>query len=102
MPFKRSFIFFLFIIFVQAATAQPLFNGNVFDRKNKQPLSNVSISIGKKKGGFLSDKNGHFAFSTGSLRKTDTLTLSSIGYSTLKIPLADAIEIKDFFLLEES
>src|SRR5262249_21725332 len=35
-------------------------------------------------------------------KKTDTLVLSSIGYSTLKIPIADAMEIKEFFLSEES
>lgn len=87
---------------IQTAFSQSSINGNVFDRKSNKPLSNVSISINKKKAGSLSDNAGHFALSTSNLRKSDTLVLSSIGYSTLKIPLADAMAIKDFFLSEES
>ena len=102
MIFYRFLIATFCLCSTQQLFSQSSIYGNVFDKKSNKPLSNVSISINKKKGGSLSDSKGHFTLPSSGFKKTDTLVLSSIGYSTLKIPIADAMEIKDFFLTEES
>lgn len=102
MPFNRIPLIFIFLLFSAIGFSQSSINGVVLDKKNNKPLSNVSISVNTKKIGSLSDPKGHFALSSANLKKTDTLILSSVGYSTLKIPIADAMQLKDFFLSEES
>jgi hypothetical protein len=79
-----------------------LINGNVFDKKNNKPIHNVSISLNKKNSGSLSDPKGYFTIPSGKLKNSDTLILSSIGYSTLKIPIEEALKVKSFFLSEET
>ena len=81
---------------------QSVIDGKIYDRRSNKPLANASVSVNKKKVGSLSDKKGYFSLSSAGLKKTDTLILSSVGYATLKIPLADAFEVKEYFLLEDS
>ncbi|MBC7935904.1 MAG: carboxypeptidase-like regulatory domain-containing protein [Rhizobacter sp.] len=99
---QRFLLIISFISIAFSVRAQTSLGGNIFDRRNNKPLQNVSVSIKKKNIGSLSDKKGHFEISAAKLKKTDTLVISSVGYSTIKIPVSDAFLLKDYFLAEDS
>ncbi|RYY68133.1 MAG: carboxypeptidase-like regulatory domain-containing protein [Chitinophagaceae bacterium] len=91
----------LILLLTASAVFSQSIEGTVLDKRDNKPLSNVSISISKKKSGFLSDQKGHFKMAATKLKKSDTLYLSSIGYMTLKVPVLEALKLQSFVLTEE-
>ena len=104
--YRRASLNLLLIIVLslssQTLSAQVSIVGNVLDKKSNKPIPNVSISINRRRSGSLSDLKGHFAVPVSSAKTSDTLVLSSVGYSTLRMPIAQALYVKDFFLAEDS
>lgn len=95
-------IIILTLLTPAAVGAQTVIGGNVLNRKSHTPIANVSVCLNKKKKGSVSDTKGHFVMPVSGFKSTDTLVLSSVGYSTLKIPLSDAMLVREFFLTEEA
>lgn len=100
--FRRFLVLLFFVITGFYAMAQSSIDGVVMDKISRKPISNVTISVKKKNIGSLSDQKGHFVIPASRWKQNDTLILSSIGYSTLRIPISEALAVKDFFLSEES
>jgi outer membrane receptor protein involved in Fe transport len=55
--------------------------GKITDSKTSQPLSGVSVSISGNDKGVISDQDGHFVISAGSVTP-QSIRVSSVGYKT--------------------
>lgn len=70
----------IFVFFTQLLIGQNI-NGVVLDSKTKAPIENVTIFFQKKNIGTVSNDNGEFNLKLNSrISRTDSLTLSCIGY----------------------
>ena len=88
---KQISLFILVITLAQTTVAQELFTfkGKITDAKNNAPLY-YSIIVNKRTNtGVTSNVDGSFAL---QVLKTDTLLISSSGYSLRKLPVAKALE----------
>jgi hypothetical protein len=80
--------------------AQQAIRGKVINIRNGKPLSNATLSISRKIFG-LSDALGYFLVPVDRIKNTDTFSVSSAGFTTLKIPLAQAIKQSEFYVRED-
>ncbi len=87
---------------INPAFAQYSIRGKILTTNGKKPVANVSVGLSGSGTGALSDAAGNFRMSLDQLIKTDTLTISSIGFVTLKVPVQQAIQQSQFLLTEES
>jgi hypothetical protein len=92
----------LFLLFaVCKATAQSVFEGQVFDKKLNTPIQSVTVGLIKTKIVALTNQQGYFNIQIDNLVPVDTLVFSSVGYNTFKLAVADYIE-NVFVMLEPS
>jgi hypothetical protein len=49
----------------------------------------------------LSDALGYFLLPVDRIKNTDTFSVSSVGFATLKIPVAQAVKQSEFYVKEE-
>lgn len=103
---KRVFHFFSFVSFFllaicTASIAQLSVKGRIVDKTDNKPVPNATIKIPKTPQK-LSDATGYFEIPLQKVRKADSVTISSVGFKTLKIPVYEAINLSSFFLLEDS
>ncbi len=97
---KQSFLLIIFFCSFQSAFAQSEIRGKVFDRQTNKPLRGVSIGLVSSKRGTLTDTSGYFNFYLPRAKKTDTLLFSSVGFLPLKITVAEARSLSQFYLTE--
>lgn len=91
---RLSLLFLLYILPLHALAQKPVnqiitIKGVVVDQKNSHPLAYVSVGILNKPIGTVADTTGQFMFSVGPENLTDTIKLSLVGYTPLKIILKD-------------
>jgi hypothetical protein len=76
--------------FAQNATAEDVtIKGVVLDKETNKPLAYVSVGILNKPIGTVADTAGHFTFNISQENFTDTIQVSIVGYSALKISVKD-------------
>jgi hypothetical protein len=89
LNFKSFILVAVLIICIIQISAQTIqIKGNVIDAASGEAMPYVNISLAGKTAGTISDTNGQFELKFNK-SKNDTITLSSIGYKTLKIPVSD-------------
>lgn len=64
----------------------------------ERPISYASITTSESNKAILADSKGNFRLSVNINTESDSLVISSIGYSTFKMPIHKAIKLKKFFL----
>jgi len=105
---KANAYFFLFWIMALLTSmpgpifAQAEIKGRVIYEKDETPAQYATVELLKQKDGSLTDKNGHFSFYIFNHRNDDTLLISSVGYETLKIPVATALKRSEYVLTEKA
>ena len=72
-----------FFFFIQNAFSQSV-SGTVTDQQNSKGISGVSVSVKGTNTATITDNNGGYRINASS---TGTLVFSSVGYSTLEIPI---------------
>lgn len=76
--------------FAQGSTAENVtLKGIVLDKESNTPLAYVSVGILNKSFGTVSDTSGHFIFNIGKDNFADTIQVSTVGYSAIKIPVKE-------------
>ena len=106
MSFHRCLRCFLLPLIFLVSTfsslhAQQAIKGKIINQKNGKPLSNATLSVSRKIFG-LSDALGYFLLPVDRIKNTDTFSVSSVGFATLKIPVAQAVKQSEFYVKEES
>ncbi len=92
MPLKPLLTLLLICSFACQTFAQQaptLLKGLVTDKETTTPLAYVSVGILNKPLGTVSDTAGRFTFSIGPDNLADTLQLSIVGYTALKMAVKD-------------
>lgn len=102
MKFIKILSFLFLLTAISPVFAQYSIRGKVLNINSKKPVSNVSVGLSHSNNGALSDAAGNFRMYIDDIRNTDTLTISSIGFVTLKIPVQQAIKQSQFLLTEDS
>ena len=69
--------------------------GFVLDKEANKPLAYVSVGILNKSIGTVADTAGHFIFNIGKENFADTIQVSIVGYSALKISVKDFMSRSD-------
>ncbi|WP_299324946.1 carboxypeptidase-like regulatory domain-containing protein [uncultured Maribacter sp.] len=86
------FQFFFFILFICSALGQDTHKGLIVDKTTKQPLPFVNIGVVGKGMGTVSDEQGLFYLYLNDTKilSTDIIQISSLGYQTIEISVANA------------
>ncbi|QNK77757.1 carboxypeptidase-like regulatory domain-containing protein [Winogradskyella undariae] len=96
-------ILILFLIFSSFSYSQKTsFEGKVFDKQTKQPLTYCNIGIINKNLGTLSNVKGEFVIDLTKISTSDTIIFSYLGYKSLNIKLNDLINRKDSIFLKSN
>lgn len=98
MKLRILFYILIFIFIILPVGAQNKLKGKVVDAKTNSPLSGASIRFSGKSG-TLSDKNGSF---TLDCSKTKEITVSYIGFETIKIPVTNCDQELKVALVQSS
>lgn len=93
---------FLFCSLFTPATifAQNTLLGKVVTESDnvEKPIGYASVSTSESNKAILADAKGNFRLPVNGNTETDSLIISSVGYSTFKMPLNKAINLKKFIL----
>src|SRR5450631_250680 len=82
--------------FSQRPTAENFtLTGLVTDKETNAPLAYVSVGILNKPLGTVTDTLGHFIFNIGQENISDSLQLSIVGFSALRISVKDFMSSRD-------
>ncbi|MEW4923980.1 DUF5686 family protein [Algibacter sp. 2305UL17-15] len=95
---KIKLLFALFLLNICVAIAQTKVSGYVFDESNL-PVSFANVLFSGSTQGTITDENGKFYLESDDT--WDALTVSFIGYETLKIPLEKKVNYNLKFVLKE-
>lgn len=94
--FAVSLLFFSQLIF-----AQGTIKGKIKYANDEAPAAFVSIELEQDKSNrTMSDNAGNFHLNISEAQKKDILLISSVGYQTLRIPVATALTRSSFTLAE--
>jgi len=91
------FIFFLGFI----GFSQTEIKNKVLDTLDSYPIGSASVYIKNTTIGTVTNIDGNFLLQVPKKHENDTLIISSIGYSTYKIPINEFDASKEIFLKEE-
>lgn len=83
---KRVYIYIIAIFLIGTKISAQEFNGVLLDSLDQEPIVYAHISSAKTGIGTISNEKGEFAFS--SFSTSDTLTITHMGYKTIKIPFS--------------
>lgn len=81
--------------------AQIELKNKIIDFQKDEPVESASIYISNTTIGTISNSDGNFVLQVPQEHVNDTLVISSIGYATEKIPVAQFDDSVPFYLLEE-
>jgi len=81
--------------------AQDIIKGKIFSAKDKKPAAFASIKLLNRSNGCISDASGNFSLPVHTIKSTDTLLISLIGFENLKIAARKAA-VQSEFALQES
>ncbi|MBX2843958.1 MAG: carboxypeptidase-like regulatory domain-containing protein, partial [Flammeovirgaceae bacterium] len=89
---KNYFLSFLFLpIFYSTSFAQvnnPPIKGYILSAEDNNPIPFTSIGISSKNIGTITNESGYFELKISTFSSKDTLVCSSLGYKSVKLPLA--------------
>ena len=98
---KISLLFsILFATSLLQVYAQSVIKGKILFAKDARPIAFASIKLLNYNAGSVSDASGNFSLVVHSVKQTDTLMISSVGYENLKIPAQKAMLLSEFKLQE--
>ena len=101
LRFQYWGLMFLFAICTYPAFTQLLITGKIVNNRDGKPVSNASIGIPGMR--FRqSDANGNFRFTLNEYKLRDSLIITSVGFKTVRIPVSNAANIKEFRLHEQA
>ncbi len=92
MRFKFLCLSFLLIQAIASsiyAQDNSVITGKIINGEDKEPLPFASIRLKNHPIGTISNENGDFDFYIPKSKRTDTLTISFIGFNTYEVPLAN-------------
>jgi len=92
MRFKLLFAFFLVlqtIGFHVSAQDNSVITGKIINGEDKEPLPFASIRLKNHPIGTISNENGDFDFYIPKSKRTDTLSISFIGFNSYEVPLVN-------------
>ena len=100
-----SKIFSLTVVVLIAALphflfAQAAINGKVIYEKDHAPAVGANIELNNKSASAITDETGNFKISIQHPNQSDSITISSVGYESIKIPVSSAIKKPEFKLKE--
>jgi hypothetical protein len=98
--FKRFFFFLVLSVAAVSSKAQNNIRGRIIYERDAKPASAVSITLANHMGGNVTDQAGNFDLNIPSGGKNDTVIISSVGYQSIKMPVRQALERKEFRLVE--
>lgn len=86
---KRGLIAILIFVFYTAAAQEKIvtLTGKIVDKQTQHPIPFVNIQLKSGSSGTSTNQDGEFIFKIGESRNGDTLSISSIGYKTLLLPI---------------
>jgi hypothetical protein len=76
-------------------TENETLRGVVLDKETNTPIAYANVGILNKPIGTVTDTTGHFIFNIGQGNFTDSLQVSIVGYSALKISVKDFMSSSD-------
>lgn len=81
----------LFLFFLPLCSKAQIKNvqGEVVDKQSDEPIPFASVQFSFHGGGVLTDSLGRFIISLNNVLVNDSLIVTSVGYSQVKIPLCD-------------
>jgi hypothetical protein len=83
-------------VFAQApATPNITIKGIVVDKETSKALAYVNVGVLSKPVGTVTDTAGHFSFGIGQDNFADTILVSIVGYTALKISVKDFMSASD-------
>lgn len=94
-----TFLFFLLLPGL-SAISQERIRGTVFNKKNNEPISHVSVTTIRGIGS-MTDTSGNFSFwFPRQIRPKDSITISAIGFSPLRLSVQELVGKKEIHLDE--
>ncbi|APY00903.1 carboxypeptidase-like protein [Lacinutrix venerupis] len=101
MKYPNQLLYILFFLFATSVFAQKEINNQVVDFFKDEPIESASVYIQNTAIGTITNADGKFVLRIPKENVSDTLVISSIGYSTEKIPL-DQFDASDAIYLVEA
>ena len=97
MPIKTLLTLIFACIVTSQIFAQEsiVLTGTVVDKAINMPLAYVSVGVLNKSMGSVTDTSGNFVFNIGQENISDSLQISIVGYSPLRIAVKDFIAASD-------
>lgn len=101
--FSRTTRFvFLFCCITGSLHAQRDLYGKILYERDDRPVASASVTLLNNHSGNISDQSGNFRLHIPVNRYNDTIVISSIGYESIYIPVKQAMNKKEFKLVEAS
>jgi len=97
----RYLLFFLFLA-LQTNAQEVLFEGHIYDKKNKAPIPYVNLSFLNTLKGTSTDEKGHFYLDIPTTHLEKQVHISSLGYNDTIVPAKVLYASKRFEMVEES
>lgn len=101
MKLQNQILYILFFLCSTITFAQQEITNKVVDFFKDDPIESASVYIKTTAIGTITNADGKFALRIPRENATDTLVVSSIGYSTEKIPLDQFDASEPIYLVEE-
>lgn len=94
---------FLFCPGFSPISFSQLFTGKVLSKSDESPIPYATIGVKGKNAGTVADLSGRFRMSFPRfVKRNDSIVISSIGFVSLKLPVASVINSEVFILEEEA
>ncbi|WP_290701072.1 carboxypeptidase-like regulatory domain-containing protein [Lacinutrix sp.] len=100
MKNPNQILYILFFLCTTITFAQKEINNQVVDFFKDEPIESASVYIRSTAIGTITNADGKFVLRIPKDNVTDTLVVSSIGYSTEKIPLEQYDPLEPIYLVE--
>jgi CarboxypepD_reg-like domain len=89
------------LLFVSSfGQAQTSIRGKILYAKDGKPAAFASVKLISRSNGAISDTSGNFSLPVRNLKQADTVLITSVGYENLKLPVQQAIQLREFKLVE--
>ncbi len=86
---QRILLTLIIYLPLHASSQTKNIQGEVLDKQSDEPIPFATVKFAIQGGGLLTDSLGRFSISLNTFAAADTLQVTSVGYSPLRIPIAD-------------
>lgn len=87
--YKITCLLLIGIIVPLGISAQQIFQGQVFKEAGNSPISKITVTLQKEKLATSTNGQGYFFLSSQAAQLNDTLVFSGVGYSTVRLAVAN-------------